>query len=214
MGIEKTIAEKRTIEEIMEEHGRFASMVKFSGIPPATHMTKRLFTFAPMKGSEAAYQAALKFVSDKREHPFLTLAGEPGRGKTHLAISIGWYWLELKDELVKYSQVENLLDELRSGFDTSSVEEAHDFNRKIKQIKECGLLVLDDLGVEKSSVWGRAKLDSIIDYRYINELPLVVTTNVKAIQLEPRIASRLSEGVCVTMSCDDYRLLLNESRIV
>ena len=39
------------------------------------------------------------------------------------------------------------------------------------------LLVLDDLGVEKSSDWVQEKLDTIVDYRYFRGLPLVVTTN-------------------------------------
>jgi len=210
---EKEIAEKQTIEEKMEDNERFAGMVRFSGIPVRTHMTHRLFTFLPVKGAEAGYEAALKFASEKREHHFFTLAGNTGTGKTHLALGIGWHWLEVKDKLVKYSQVEGLLDELRSGFNTRSVEEDHEFDRKLNQINKCGLLILDDLGVEQLTVWAGAKLDAIIDYRYINELPLVVTTNLKSTQLEQRIASRLSEGVCVTMSCDDYRPLLNERRI-
>jgi len=209
---EKEIAEKQTIGEKMENDSRFAGMVMFSGIPPKTHMTKRLFTFLPMKGAEAAYEAALKFVSDKREHPFLTLAGKPGTGKSHLAIGIGWHWLEVMDKVVKYSQVEGLLDELRSGFNTRSAQEDRDFDMKLKRIKECGLLILDDLGVEQSSVWARAKLDEIIDYRYLNELPLVVTTNMSPNKLEPRIASRLQEGVSIHLECKDYRGIIADRR--
>lgn len=211
---EKVIAEKQTIGEKMENDSSFAGMVRFSGIPPKTHMAKRLFIFLPMRGTEAAYRAALKFVSDKREHPFLTLAGKPGTGKSHLAIGIGWHWLEMKNELVKYGQVATLLDELRRGFHTNSAQEDHEFDMKLNQMKKSSLLILDDLGVEQSTPWARAKLDEIIDYRYLNELPLVVTTNMSPNKLEPRIASRLQEGVCVMMSCDDYRLLLHERRIV
>ena len=39
----------------------------------------------------------------------------------------------------------------------------------------------------------RPKLDTLIDHRYIKGLPLVVTTNVPAAQLSPRIASRLQD---------------------
>lgn len=204
---EKEIAEKQTIGEKMKNDTGFAGMVRFSGLPMRTHMTHRLFTFLPMKGAEEAYAAALKYASDKREHPFLTLAGKTGRGKTHLAMGIGWHYLEVTNTLVKYSQVESLLDELRRGFTTTmrSSEDESDFDMKIKHIKECGLLILDDLGVEQSTPWARAKLDEIIDYRYINGLPLVVTTNLSPTKLEPRIASRLQEGVSVHMECVDYR---------
>ena len=209
---EKEIAERHTIEEKMENNRRFAGMVRFSGIPSKTHMTKRLFAFLPMKGAEAAYAAALKFVSDKGEHQFLTLVGDTGRGKTHLAIGIGWHWLEVKDKLVKYGQVATLLDELRSGYDISSAEDAHNFDMKLKQLKNCGLLILDDLGAEQGTPWAKEKLDEIVDYRYINELPLVVTTNLKPSDLEPRLARRLSEGICVAMKCGDYSRIIAGQR--
>lgn len=221
MEIEKEIAGKRAIAEKMEEDRRFAGMVKFSGIPVKTHMKMRLFTFLPMKGAEQAYAAALQYVavegepgheSPLREHHFITFVGEPGRGKTHLAIGIGWHWLEVKNELVKYGQVAVLLDDLRSGYNKNSPQEAHEFDMKLNRVKECSLLILDDLGVEQSTPWVREKLDEIIDYRYINELPLVVTTNLKAAQLEPRIARRLREGVRVTLDCEDYSALIAKQR--
>ncbi len=209
---EKEIAGKLTIEDKMEKDSRFAGMVMHSGIPPRTHMTKRLFTFLPMKGAENAYAAALKFASDKREHQFLTLVGKTGRGKTHLAIGIGWHYLEVKDRLVKYGQVANLLDDLRSGYNIDSAEDAHDFDTKLKQLKNCSLLILDDLGTEQGTPWAREKLDEIVDYRYINELPLVVTTNLKPEALAERLARRLSEGVCVAMKCGNYSSIIAEQR--
>ncbi len=212
MEVEKEIAEKKTIGDKMETDSKFAGMVKFSGIPPRTHMTKRLFTFLPMKGSEKAYAAALKFVSDKREHPFFTLVGDTGRGKTHLAIGIGWHYLEVKNRLVKYGQVANLLDDLRSGYNIDSAEDAHNFDTKLNQLKKCGLLILDDLGTEQGTPWAREKLDEVVDYRYINELPLVVTSNLKPAEIAPRLARRLSEGVRVALKCGDYSCIIADRR--
>jgi hypothetical protein len=71
------------------------------------------------------------------------------------------------------------------------------------------LLILDDLGTEKLTDWAAEKLDTLIDHRYIKGLPLVVTTNVPAAQLSPRIASRLQDrrlGRVVTLSGPDYRI--------
>ena len=82
-------------------------------------MTHRLFTFLPDDKTNDAYHAALKFVSGKADHHFLTLVGEPGRGKTHIAFGIGWHWLEHNMDsrgLVKYYQVETLMDELIATF--------------------------------------------------------------------------------------------------
>lgn len=189
----------------LESDERFQSMVKWSGIPVITYKTHRLQSFIERKGTEEAYQAALNFVSDKVKHFFLTIYGEPGRGKTHLALGIGWHWLENKYGSVKYWQVEALLGDLRHGFAANTEEKLYSFDQLMKRVKEVRLLILDDLGVEQSTPWARAKLDEIFDYRYINQLKMVVTTNLLPELLEPRIASRLSEGVQVLFECDDYR---------
>jgi len=212
MEVEKEKEKEEGIEEKMERNSRFAGMVKFSNIPVITHMTHRLFTFLPLKGSEEAYAEALKFVSDKREHHFLTLAGDTGRGKTHLALGIGWHFLEVEDKLVKYGQVASLLDDLRSGYNITSAKDAHDFDVKLKQLKKCGLLILDDLGAEQSTPWAREKLDEIVDYRYINGYPLVATTNTPASELPERLARRLGEGVRVVLKCGNYSSVIANSR--
>ena len=56
------------------------------------------------------------------------------------------------------------------------------------------LLVLDDLGVEYRTDWVQEKLDTIIDYRLMQGLPLVVTTNKPLDELPFRIASRLKRA--------------------
>jgi len=137
----------------------------------------------------------------------ILLAGLPGRGKTHLALSIAWQTLE-SGEYVLYWQVEDLLDTLRLSFSKNSSEWADIINK----CKYTGLLVLDDLGAQKDTEWARAKLDLIIDYRYINGYPMVFTTNAKPAQLGERISSRLSEGVISILGGDDYRILKARKR--
>jgi len=164
------------------------------------------------KGTEEAYKTALGFVSGNAGHHFLTFVGEPGTGKTHLSFGIGWDWLETKFELVKYWQVESLLDDLKLGFNADTDEKISRFDELMKRVKGVPLLILDDLGLERSTPWARAKLDLIIDHRYINQLRTVVTTNFTPEHLEPRVASRLSEGVVVLMECDDYRKIKAAAR--
>lgn len=199
--METKIGDKRIADE------RFQSRVSWSNIPVITYQTHRLQTFLPPKGAERAYQAALDFVSGKAKHHFLTFVGEPGRGKTHLALGIGWHWLENDFGLVRYWQVEGLLDDLRHGFRADTDERISQFDALLNRVKEVPLLILDDLGVEQSTPWARAKLDEIIDYRYLNAAKTVFTTNLAPSKLEPRIASRLQEGVVVVLDCGDYRLL-------
>lgn len=194
-----------SLEEKSKSDDRFRSRVGWSNIPPSTYLTHRLQTFLPMKGAEEAYQAALDYLGEEIKHPFLTFTGQVGRGKTHLALGIGWHWLEVKCELVKYFQAEALLDNLRQGFHARSEESLYSFDQQMDQLKQVPLLILDDLGVEQSTEWARAKLDLIVDHRYLAGLRTVVTTNLLLTELEPRVASRLNEGVTVVLKCGDYR---------
>ena len=194
-------------ESKLADDERFQFRVRWSNIPQITFKTHRLQTFLPPKGAERAYQAALAFISGRARHHFLTFVGEPGGGKTHLVLGIGWHWLENNLGLVKYYQVESLLDELRQGFNADTAERLFSFDELMKWVKTVPLLLLDDLGVEQSTPWARAKLDEIIDYRYIRGEKTVFTTNLAPEKLQDRVASRLQEGVVVVLECGDYRLV-------
>jgi DNA replication protein DnaC len=81
------------------------------------------------------------------------------------------------------------------------------------ELKDVGVLILDDLGAQKDTDFSLAKLDMIINYRYINELQTVVTANVDNIdELPSRIASRLSEGNVCKINMPDFRKIKSEQR--
>lgn len=189
----------------IRDDAQFCSLLKWSNIPPGTAITHRLGKFIKRNDDcERAFQAALDFLEGKLPHPFLTFAGEVGVGKTHLALAIGWEWLE-RYQKIKYYQVAELLDELRKGIHAQTQEQLSSFDVKMDGLKGCELLILDDLGVEQSTPWARERLDIIINYRSLNRLPLVVTTNMAPDALQPRVSSRLNEGTVITIEADDYR---------
>ena len=59
---------------------------------------------------------------------------------------------------------------------------------------------MDDFGTHNATPWAQEKLFQILNYRYINKLPLVVTTNLPLGQIEERIRSRLEDPDLVTQA--------------
>lgn len=142
------------------------------------------------------------------DKPFLTLAGPPGVGKTHLAISASWEWLE-RGESVLFWQASRLLDVLR---DAVAAKQSDPFDKKLglltSHAMNCGLLVIDHLTMFGLSEWGEVKFDEIIDERYLNRRWTIVTTNAKSVDLPPRIADRLMDwhiGYVVQIKASSFR---------
>lgn len=144
---------------------------------------------------------------------WLTLISDVDRGKTHLAIAICRQWLA-DGQSAKYAFVPLLLDELRDGFNNKG-ENSYEF--RFNFYLHVGLLVLDDLGAEAKTAWSLEKLETIIDYRYINDMATVITSNKTLDELNeisPRIRSRIlraNMSKVVNISAPEY-ITLNKNR--
>lgn len=196
--IEKGIYEARPLDS------KIASLLKLSNIPRNTINSHRLWTWEHRDDSESWWNVVEDYASGVFKHPFLALLGQPGRGKTHLALAIGFDWLE-RGKTVLYYQVESLLDALRDGYRLWEKGDYDGYHNLLSFTQNASLLILDDLGTEKETEWATAKLDQIIDYRYINRKPLVVTSNLAMDKLAPRIADRLMEGAVIHLRGTSYR---------
>ena len=187
-------------------------MLKFCDLPKnSEHLT--LDSFVVRTGTEEAYRWAVSLAADKEEIKWLILLGHVDQGKTHLAIGIARRWLE-RGIPAKYKFVPILLDDLRQGYQP---EARISYDDEFNILKSVPLLVIDDLGAESKTIWAQEKLDTIVDYRYANALPLVVTSQLSVKQLferSERIASRLLRfrlGKVIVMSAGEYRLWKGES---
>jgi len=152
-----------------------------------------------------AYKAA-KYVADNpQKNHWLVMMGSNDTGKTHLAISICKAWIN-KGIPSKYSFVPLLLDELREGFGKDGNES---YTERFKRFCNVPLLVLDDLGAEVPKPWVQEKLETLIDYRLMNKLSLVVTTNKSMDELSPRMSSRLvrhPDSILIAISASEYTM--------
>lgn len=163
-----------------------------------------------------------EWVTKGREAEGLYITGPVGTGKTQAAYAALAAWCTTTGTMpsqarvtenygvtnrtkptVVFTRATTFFDELRPG---------NDRNRQL--VNDCqmaDLLIIDDIGAEKPSEWTAEKLYEVVDERYAQANPFIVTSNVppKALadQVGHRVASRFAE-ICevVPMTGPDRRL--------
>ena len=146
-------------------------------------------TFASFqaRAQPEAFLAAQAFV--REPDGWLLLVGLTGTGKSHLLAGIGHALLEAGRRPVMTVTPE-WLGYLRAGYEKGA-EDAYE--ERLRQVRECDVLLLDDLGAEYETSWAREQVFLLLDYRARRRLPSVVATNVQLEQMPDRIRSRLSD---------------------
>lgn len=112
--------------------------------------------------------------------------GTTGSGKSYLLGCIANYLLEHMS--VRYLVYADFLDSLRATFNREAEQSEQQL---VDEVKNVDLLLLDDLGIEKPSEFSLKYLAQIIDYRYRNLKPLVVTSNFTLEELIRRFQTDL-----------------------
>ena len=150
---------------------------------------------------EMAYNHAHHYAQNL--NGWLLLQGGYGCGKTHLAAAIANFAVRMGVPTL-FLTVPDLLDALRFAYGAEDTT----FEERFDEIRNAKLLILDDFGTQNATGWAQEKLFQIINYRYINKLSTVITTNLALDEIEARIRSRLSDPELVStvrISAPDYR---------
>jgi DNA replication protein DnaC len=150
---------------------------------------------------EMAYRFAQQYAQELRG--WFLLMGGYGSGKTHLAAAIANAAIERGVETL-FLTVPDLLDWLRYSYDAPDTS----FEQRFEEIRNVPLLILDDLGTQNATPWAEEKLFQIINYRYVQRQPTVVTTNLDLVEIDGRISSRLLDPQLVDkimITAPDYR---------
>ena len=156
---------------------------------------------------EKAFNLTQTF-ADRREG-WLLLLGGYGVGKTHLAAAVANQTVE-EGIPTLFLTVPDLLDQLRFAYGS----EDETFEDRFERVRTAPVLIMDDFGTQSATPWAREKLFQILNYRYVNQLPTVVTTNLALEQIEGRMRSRLSDPDLValaTINAPDYRRPTDDS---
>ncbi len=186
-------------EELMQE--RSESLQRISNIKALERYTFETFypegkgDLSPERISNLrqVYERAMAYA--QRPDGWLLLRGSYGCGKTHLAAAIANVAVR-RGMSVIFVTVPDLLDHLRSAFSPSSTET---YDERFDEVRTAPLLILDDLGTENTTPWALEKLFQIFNYRYMGQLPTVITTNHDVETMEPRLRSRLADLDLVEM---------------
>jgi DNA replication protein DnaC len=149
-----------------------------------------------------AYRLAMRFVEafpvvDKG----LMLYGQHGVGKTHLAAGILKAVIRSKGARAYVFETRELLRLVRDTYNRSVAETEMDV---LGPVLHADLLVLDDLGAERTSEWVQETLGLVVNTRYNARRPTIFTSNLTdppdntepqsfVYQLGARTRSRLKE---------------------
>ncbi|GHV26805.1 hypothetical protein FACS18948_3170 [Clostridia bacterium] len=173
----KAAERKRT--ELQAEHERIARLRKKSLLSDS--MSRHVFRCWDARTEPEKRILAIcvryveRFAELLRNGQGLLLWGPPGTGKTFAAGCIANALLE-SGNTVATTSVSDLMilrgKESEEGF--------------VGLIGNVRLMVLDDLGAERSSDYGKERLYSAIDTRYRSGKPLIVTTNLSLPQMIER----------------------------
>ena len=166
-------------------------------------------TEAEEKMHDIAIEYALIFKDiRKNRNNGMALLGTFGIGKTHLLAAVTKN-LVSKGHKVLFVNTTAFMKDLRD-----LISQGKSFSERLDKLKNCEVLVLDDIAKEKVTDWVREQYYYILDHRYCTGKPVLISSNLNPTTLEDTLGgattSRLfamCKGRMVYVKADDYRMI-------
>ena len=194
---------KQQIEEETKasKEARRKELIKNSN-RPKRHETRTFKKFNVNHANKLAFDICYNFAVNQLTHNIF-LYGSFGVGKTHLAISILNYLLKNNREVV-FKPSGELFDDIISSFESRNTQQIINLYSNIKT------LIIDDLGKEKPTEFTISTLYKIINARYENQLPTIITSNYTINQLIDKFKINGDEITAVAIFrriCEDCKVI-------
>ena len=148
-----------------------------------------------MKKAASDYYKKFMQIKDTRQNSIAFL-GQVGGGKTHLTMALGLNILKNKRISVVYFSYRDTITALKQNM----TDEEY-YKKQINKYQRTKVLLIDDMLKGKTTDSDKNIMFEIINYRYINHLPIIVSSeyDINALlNFDEAIGSRIYE------MCKDY----------
>ncbi len=174
---------------------RLAALRRYSNLGALSRVSFATTRFeGPLSdgASNRLFSDAMPAAAAFAENPegWLVICGPSGSGKTHLAVAVANRCIE-RHQTTFFIVAADLLDHLRATFSPDSPVTYDDL---FEQVRNVPLLVLDDLGTQSATPWAQEKLFQVINHRYNNALPTVITVRGPVQRLDETLRTRFEGG--------------------
>lgn len=177
----------RAEEQKRRQYEQRVAELRIGSMMDAKSRNSTFANFQKTKDNERPLTIARRYVERFDEmaakNQGLMFYGNPGTGKTFIAACIANALIEKQVPVVVTSFVKLIGEIQNQSFDRS--EEA-----MIQTLNRAKLLIIDDLGAERSTDYALERVYNVIDSRYRSAKPLILTTNLTLGQMQATADTR------------------------
>jgi DNA replication protein DnaC len=179
--------------------------------------------FVPREGVMTALSYSKSYsknISENIKNGYgILFLGEVGTGKSHLSAAISNVALD-NEFTVIYEVITDLLCKIRSTYSSEDAKHKETNEQALlDSLCCCDLLVLDDIGTEKTSPWTETIIYTIVNKRYNLKKPTIVSTNLSLKELSKKIGVRTMDRLIemnkmIELNCESYRRKIARERVM
>lgn len=156
----------------------------FNSYEPWNNITRN------MKNATTNYYLRFKEIERNKQNSII-FCGQPGCGKTHLSIALANNLIQKDGKKVVYMPYRDIITKLKQNM----IDKEY-YKNLVGKYQQADILLIDDLFKGKVNETDINIMFEIVNYRYINKLPIIVSTEYlveEILSFDEAIGSRIYE---------------------